>query len=107
MINEILFLLLRASISASLSDREAFISRVAGIIEDKTGKDPEAARRISDGIAGAMEGLNGDLLLRQLLTSKQNKRLNQSLDKLTEAVQRLNSLLEEIEPSAAPKTEEQ
>ena len=67
MTNDLLYLLLRASINASLSDRDAFIEKVSKIIEQQTHKDPEAARRLSDHIAGAMEGLNSTLLLRQLL----------------------------------------
>ena len=58
MTNDLLYLLLRASINASLSDRDAFIEKVSKIIEQQTHKDPEAARRLSDHIAGAMEGLN-------------------------------------------------
>ena len=55
MTNDLLYLLLRASINASLSDRDAFIEKVSKIIEQQTHKDPEAARRLSDHIAGAME----------------------------------------------------
>ena len=48
MTNDLLYLLLRASINASLSDRDAFIEKVSKIIEQQTHKDPEAARRLSD-----------------------------------------------------------
>ena len=50
MTNDLLYLLLRASINASLSDRDAFIEKVSKIIEQQTHKDPEAARRLSDHI---------------------------------------------------------
>lgn len=100
MTNDILFLILRASITASLSDRDAFIEKVSKIIEQRTHKDPEEARRISDNIAGAMEGLNSTLLLRQLFTPRHDKKLTQTLDQLTTAVEKLNSLLEESELSA-------
>ena len=92
--NDIIFLLLRASISASLSDREAFIDRLAEIIEVKTGRDEEAARKLSDSIAGAMEGLNGTLLLQQLFSSRHDKKLNKSIDNLTEAIEKLSTILE-------------
>lgn len=48
MTNDLLYLLLRASINASLSDRDAFIEKVSKIIEQQTHKDPEAARRLSE-----------------------------------------------------------
>lgn len=102
MTNDILYLILRASISASLSDRDAFIEKISKIIEHRIHKDPEEARRISDNIAGAMEGLNTTLLLRQMFTPRRDKKLNQTLDQLTVAVEKLNSLLEEAEIS--PKT---
>ena len=92
--NDIIFLLLRASISASLSDREAFIDRLAEIIEAKTGRDEEAARKLSVNIAGAMEGLNGTLLLQQLFSSRHDKKLNKSIDNLTEAIEKLSTILE-------------
>lgn len=92
--NDIIFLLLRASINASLSDREAFIDRLAEIIEAKTGRDEEATRKLSDNIAGAMEGLNGTLLLQQLFSSRHDKKLNKSIDNLTEAIEKLSTILE-------------
>lgn len=107
MTNDILFLLLRASITASLSDRDAFIEKVSKIIEQRTHQNPEAARHISDQIAGAMEGLNGALLLQQLFKPRRDKKLNQTLDQLTHAVEKLNTLLEEAGlPSGPIKSEE-
>lgn len=100
--NDIVFLLLRASISASLSDRAAFIDRLTGIIEAGTGQDEEAARKLSDNIAGAMEGLNGTLLLQQLFRPRHNKKLNKSIDKLTEAVEKLRAILEAAEHPEPP-----
>lgn len=100
--NDILFMLLRASITASLSDREAFIDRLAEIIEAKTGKDEEAARKLSDHIAGAMEGLNSTLFLQQLFNSGHDKNLNQSLDNLSLSIEKLTSILEEAGHPAPP-----
>ena len=106
MTNDLLYLLLRASITASLSAREAFIEKVSKIIEQRTNKDPQAAHHISDQIASALDGLNGTLLLRQLFTPRSDKKLNQTLEKLTTAVENLNHLLEESGLSASsPKTE--
>ena len=108
MTNDLLYLLLRASINASLSDRDAFIEKVSKIIEQQTNKDPEAARRLSDHIAGAMEGLNSTLLLRQLFTPRRDKKLTQTLDQLTTAVEKLNALLEDSSfPPQPSKPEEQ
>lgn len=98
--NDLLYMLLRASIAASLSDRELFIEKVSGVIEEKMHRDPESARHISDQIAGAMEGLNGTLMLKQLFGQRQDKQLNQTLEQLTETLGRLNALLEEAGLSA-------
>lgn len=105
--NDIIFLLLRASISASLSDREAFIDRLAEIIEAKTGRDEEAARKLSDSIAGAMEGLNGTLLLQQLFSSHHDKKLNKSIDNLTEAIEKLSTILEAAGQPATPSNNDE
>lgn len=108
MTKDILYLLLRASITASLSDRDAFIDKVSKVIEHHTHQDPEAARHISDQIAGAMEGLSTSLLLHQLFSPHKDKKTEQTLDRLSLAVEKLNSLLEEagIEPEPS-KSDEQ
>ena len=110
MTNDLLYLLLRASINASLSDRDAFYQQDGppNPHEQQTHKDPEAARRLSDHIAGAMEGLNSTLLLRQLFTPRRDKKLTQTLDQLTTAVEKLNALLEDSSfPPQPSKPEEQ
>ncbi len=101
MVNDLLYFILRASISASLSDREAFIEKVSAVIEHKMHQDPEAAKHLSNQIAGAMEGVSGTLLLQQLFAPKRDKKLNQTLDNLSEAIEKLNSLLEEADLSGA------
>ena len=59
-------------------------------------------------IAGAMEGLNSTLLLRQLFTPRRDKKLTQTLDQLTTAVEKLNALLEDASfPPQPSKPEEQ
>lgn len=100
--NDILFMLIRASLTASLSDRDAFIERVAQIIEAQTGKDEEAARKLSNTIAGAMEGLNGTLLLQQLFGARHDKKLNKNLDSLTQAIEKLSSILEKNGQTETP-----
>lgn len=104
--NDIIFLLLRASISASLSDRAAFIDRLSEIIEAKTGQDEETARQLSDNIAGAMEGLNGTLLLQQLFHSRHDKKLNKSIDNLTDSIEKLRAILEAAGQSATESNKE-
>ena len=105
--NDILFLLLRASITASLSDRDTFIEKVSKIIEEHSRYDPESARELSNHIAGLMEGLNSTLLMQQLFKPRRDKKLNQTLDQLTLAVEKLNTLLEEAGlPDPSIKTEE-
>lgn len=100
--NNILNLLLRASISASMSDREAFVDRISGIIEDKIGKDPDAARKMSDNIASAMEGLNDQLLIEQLLRPRHDDELNKKIDRLTEAVEKLTGIVEQLATQNSP-----
>ena len=79
MTNDLLYLLLRASINASLSDRDAFIEKVSST-----------------------------LLLRQLFTPRRDKKLTQTLDQLTTAVEKLNALLEDSSfPPQPSKPEEQ
>lgn len=95
MTNDILYFLLRASISTSLSNREAFINKVAQLIEQHTQENPENARHISDSIANVMESLNSTLLLEQLFKPRRDKKLNATLDSLTSAVEKLNTLLKE------------
>ena len=57
---------------------------------------------------GAMEGLNSTLLLRQLFTPRRDKKLTQTLDQLTTAVEKLNALLEDSSfPPQPSKPEEQ
>lgn len=108
MASDLLYLILRASLAVSLSDREAFINKVSGVIEQKLHRDPETARHLSDQIAGAMEGLNGTLLLNQLFGSRSDKKLNQTLDRLTEAVEKLDTLLEEAGLTGiSPQSEKQ
>ena len=95
MIHDFLYLLLKVSMTASLSNRETFIEKVAYIIEKKMHKDPQSARHLSDQITGIMEGLNGTLILQQLFGSKQDRKLNKNLEELTTAIKKLNTLLEE------------
>lgn len=55
-----------------------------------------------------MEGLNSTLLLRQLFTPRRIKKLTQTLDQLTTAVEKLNALLEDSSfPPQPSKPEEQ
>lgn len=104
---DLLFMLLRASITASLSDRDTFIDKVSKIIEAHSQRDPAVARELSNQIAGLMEGLNSTLLMQQLLRPHRDKKLNQTLDQLTVAVEKLNTLLEEAGlPDSSLKTEE-
>ncbi|MDE7073747.1 MAG: hypothetical protein K2O69_01635 [Odoribacter sp.] len=95
MSGNLLFLLLRASLSASLSDREAFVNGVAKVIEEHTRRNPEEARRIGNHLAGAAEGLNNGLLFNQLFAPRHDKRLNKTLEELTETIGKLNALIEE------------
>lgn len=105
--NNIVNLLLRASISASLSNREAFVERVSHIIEDQVGKDPESARHLGDNIASAMEGLNEELLIQQLLKPQTDDALNQKIEHLTEMVEKLTTVVEHLASQTVPQNPEE
>lgn len=95
--NKLLNLLLRSSISASLSDREAFTGKVAEIIEQKTGKDPEAAQKLSDNLATAMDNINEQLLFDQIFNPQpDNRALEEKIDKLSSSIDRLNDNIEKL-----------
>lgn len=105
MANDLLYLLLRTSISASLNHREAFIEKVAKIIEQKTCQNPKDARRIGNYIADLLEKLNDALLLRQLTCP--DKRFDQALAQLTAAINKLNTLLEDRPLESCPSNTHQ
>lgn len=96
--NNLVNTLLRASITASMSNREAFIERVAKIIEEKVGSNPESAQAIGDNIASAMDGLNDYLLVDQLLKPQRESSslMEQKMDKLIESIDRLNANVEKL-----------
>lgn len=98
--NKITDSLLRVAISSSLSDREAFTDRVAQLIEQHSTTSSDAAERISQGIASAMENLNEAILIEQLLKpdAKESDRVltAESLDNLQLALDKLNTNIEQL-----------
>lgn len=95
--NKLINMLLRSSISASMTDREAFTDKVAQIIEDKIGNDPDAAQKMSETLAAAMESVNEQLLIDQIFSPPaENKNLEEKIDKLTLAIEKLNSNIEKL-----------
>lgn len=95
--NKLLNMLLRSSISASMSDREAFTDKIAQIIENKMGTDPEAAQKMSDNLASAMDSINEQLLFDQLFNpTSGTKELENKIEKLTTSIDRLNSNIEKL-----------
>lgn len=97
--NKLLNTMLRCSISASMSDRDAFIERIAQVIEQKVGTDSQTAQQIGDTIAVAMESIDEQLLIDQLLNPQpdSNKDLEKRLDRLTEAIEKLNANIEKLQ----------
>lgn len=90
--------LLRSSISASLSDRDSFVEKISAIIQEKVGSDPEQARSISDKIATAMEQIDHELLINQILSPDKNEdKLIQKIDALTESINKLNESIERLQ----------
>lgn len=95
--NKLINMLLRSSISASMTDREAFTDKVAQMIEDKIGNDPDAAQKMSETLAAAMESVNEQLLIDQIFSPPaENKNLEEKIDKLTLAIEKLNSNIEKL-----------
>ncbi|CDN31243.1 hypothetical protein BN938_1148 [Mucinivorans hirudinis] len=97
--NTLLNILLRTSLSAALSDREAFVDRAAQIIEQKVGSDTDAAHAMGERIAEMMESVDQTLLIRQLLAPPPpaaTEELEKKIDELTQAINRLNDNLEKI-----------
>lgn len=95
--NKLINMLLRSSISASMTDREAFTDKVAQIIEDKIGNDPDAAQKMSESLATAMESVNEQLLIDQIFNPQpENKNLEEKIDKLTTSIEKLNSNIEKL-----------
>lgn len=95
--NKLFNALLRTSISASMSDREAFTDKMAQVVEDKIGTNPDMAKKVSDTLAVAMDSINEQLLFDQLFRpSSDDKELEAKIDKLTEAIDRLNNNIEKL-----------
>ncbi len=85
------------AISVGLSDREAFVDKVASLIDSKVGADPEAARAFGDNVAVWLESLRGELFMQDMFASKEPsgdsgelaeevKKLRESIDRLAESL---------------------
>lgn len=95
--NKLLNMLLRSSISASMNDREAFTEKIAQVIENKIGTDTEAAQKMSDNLASAMDSINDQLLFEQLFNpTSDNKELEDKIEKLNKSIDRLNNNIEKL-----------
>lgn len=98
--NNTMNLLLRAAISAAASDREKFVNRVSSMIEEKAGTSPETASNIAGNVDRLVDMLDQQLLLDQLTGTgrggAETTALEQKIDRLTEAIDRLNTNLEKI-----------
>lgn len=97
--NSTMNLLLRAAIAAAASDREKFVDRVSSLIEEKTGASPEAAENIAGNIDKLVDMLDQHLLFEQLTSYANNSpspELEKKIDRLTEAIDKLNANLEKI-----------
>ena len=65
--------ILRIAISVGLSDREAFVDKVAELLDRSIGSDPDAARDIGANIAVWLESLKDELLVRQMFASQRRE----------------------------------
>lgn len=95
--NKLLNMLLRSSISASITDREVFTDRVAQMIEEKIGDDPEAAQRMSERLAASVDSLNEQSLLNELFApDTDNRALEEKIERLTVSIDKLNANIEKL-----------
>lgn len=94
--NKLLNVILRTSIAASMSDREAFTEKISKVVEDKIGADPESAKKLSDNLALAMDSINDQLLIEQLFSPADNSELETKIDRLTESIDKLNNNIEKL-----------
>lgn len=68
--NQALNVLLRAAIAAAASDREKFVDRVSGLIEDKVGTSPKTAQKVAGGIDQLVDMLDQQLFFQQLTSDR-------------------------------------
>lgn len=96
--NSTMNLLLRAAIAAAASDREKFVDKVSSLIEDKVGTSPETAEQVAGGIDQLVDMLDQHLFFQQLTgsTVAETAELEKKIDRLTEAIDKLNDNLEKI-----------
>lgn len=88
-------LLMRAAIAAAATDREKFVDKVSELIENKVGTSPESADKIAGGLDTLVEMLDQQLFLDQLTgKTTDTSALERKLDRLTDAIERLNRNLE-------------
>lgn len=95
--NSTMNLLLRAAIAAAASDRDKFVDKVSSLIEDKVGTSPETAEQVAGGIDQLVDMLDQHLFFQQLTgNSTDTAELEKKIDRLTEAIDKLNNNLEKI-----------
>lgn len=98
--NSTMNLLLRAAIAAAASDREKFVDRVSSIIEERAGTSPERAQELAGGVNQLVDMLDQHLFFEQLSSmsdhSADTQRLEEKIDRLTAAIDKLNANLEKI-----------
>lgn len=93
--NTTMNLLMRAAIAAAATDREKFVDKVSELIENKVGTSPESAEKIAGGLDTLVEMLDQQLFLDQLTgKTTDTSTLERKLDRLTDAIERLNRNLE-------------
>lgn len=96
--NSAMNLLLRAAIAAAASDREKFVDRVSSLLENKAGTSPETAENLAGGIDRLVDMLDQQLFFQQLTGNGRTDttELEKKIDRLTEAIDKLNDHLEKI-----------
>ncbi len=90
--------LLQLGIATSLSDRDTAIDKISSLLQNKMGTDPEKSMRIGEQIFAGIENLRDQLTLDQVLSSfsKNEDNLETKIGDLTEAVNKLNTNLENL-----------
>jgi uncharacterized protein YegL len=87
--------LLALGISIGLTDRETFVKKVSGLIEDYQ-KDPEKAEQISQGIVNFLEEMKEDFRLQRNMRSAISDSLpKENIHELVKAMQELTKELQQ------------
>ncbi len=100
--NSTLNMLFRLAISQGLTNKEAFVEKVAEFLQEKMGQDEINADKYGKHILDLLENFNEQLLMEQIFKEKQpndNTKLEKQIEELTKAIHELNKKID-LNPKA-------